>query len=429
MVGIGKGILDYETTLPEDAQARLREIGEADLVIGIPSHRNGRTIAEVVSAVAEGVSSYLGDRRVVLMNADGGSSDNTVRCVVEAEMPGNVEKLIVPYVGVMGKGTAIRAILEATAHLEAAACLVIEARAVGITPAWLPALITPIDEGDDLVWGRSQRSATAAALSENLAYPFVSAFFGADLEDPLSGEFCLAGDLAGELAGRDVWETDVCRYGVNIWLSMHALLEDMAVAQVDLGYCGEAGGEAGTLGDPRFLHTAGTMFRFLTTHQRLWAKGGTRRDIPWRGGRYPDRQVPSREGGGALLEGLRAGEREYGGEWQRILTAPTLAAVRALWPSLVAGNDFPDELWARVALECAVVYNKGEGDPDKVIEALLPLYYGRAAAFLARTQEQTCAERWQAAQRLAAAFQATKPFVTELWNDEQLWIDDRERLP
>ena len=77
------------------------------------------------------------------MNADGGSSDNTSRHVSDANVPGNVEKIVTTYEGPSGKGMAIRAILEATVELDARACLIVEARAPGITPAWIPALIKP----------------------------------------------------------------------------------------------------------------------------------------------------------------------------------------------------------------------------------------------------------------------------------------------
>jgi len=74
----------YESSLGDDARRQLMEIGGADVVVGIPSHRNARTIGEVVRAVAEGVTVYLPNQRVVLMNADGGSSDNTSRYLADA---------------------------------------------------------------------------------------------------------------------------------------------------------------------------------------------------------------------------------------------------------------------------------------------------------------------------------------------------------
>ena len=98
-----RGILMYESALGDDARRRLREIGRADVVVGIPSHRNARTIGEVVRAVAEGITVYLPNQRVVLVNADGGSSDNT-SLRGDAPVGTNVERLIAVAEDGMGKG-------------------------------------------------------------------------------------------------------------------------------------------------------------------------------------------------------------------------------------------------------------------------------------------------------------------------------------
>lgn len=417
-----KGILMYETTLGDDAWSRIHEIGSADILIGIPSHRNGRTIGEVVRAIAEGIATYFPRQRVVVMNADGGSSDNTTRHVLETPMPENVEKLVTVYVGTMGKGTAVRAIFEAAAALEVQACAVIEARAPGITPQWLPTLIHPILDGYDLAVACYQRSAYSAALSDNLAYPLLRLFYNADLREPLAGEFSIAGDVAAEMAGHDIWETDVSRFGINIWLMIQAIVEQKRVAQVDLGYRGETSGEPGLLQDARLLHTIGTLFRSLSVHRKVWQKEAPAQVIPFHGGRCPDRSVPCRACVEELFHAFRQGRKHYLQEWRQVLLPSTLQAVEALASQPSPDTfQFPLPLWVRVALEFAVVYNRGEGDPDKVAEALLPLFYGRAATYVRQTEGMTPAEREQVVQEIVEAFIAAKPFFLKYWAEYQPW--------
>jgi hypothetical protein len=416
-----RGILMYETTLGDDAWARIHEIGSADILIGIPSHRNGRTIGEVVRAVAEGIATYFPRQRVVVMNADGGSSDNTTRHVLETPMPENVEKLVTVYVGTMGKGTAIRAIFEAAAALEVQACAVIEARAPGITPQWLPSLIQPILSGHDLAVACYQRSAYSAALSDNLAYPFLRLFYNADLREPLAGEFCIAGDVAADMAGHDIWETDVSRFGINIWLMIQALVENKRVVQVDLGYRGETSGEPGLLQDARLLQTIGTLFRSLSVQRKIWQKELPLQRVPFHGGRCPDRPVPCPACADALLRSFLQGRKHYLEEWRQVLMPSTLGAVEALLAHSAATFEFPLPLWVQVALEFAVVYNRGEGDPDKVAEALLPLFYGRAATYMRQTEGMTPAEREKVVQEIVEAFTAAKPFFLKYWAEYQPW--------
>jgi hypothetical protein len=418
-----KSILMYETTLRPDARCRLKEIGWADVVIGIPSHRNGRTISEPLRTIGKAVGDYLPAQRVVLMSADGGSSDNTSRCVTEAAVPANVLKLVTVYAGAMGKGTAVRAIFEAAAELEARACLVIEARAPGIAPEWIPALVNPILSGSELSVACYQRSAYVSALTDNLAYPFARAFFSTDLRDPLASEFCVSGSLAADLAGRDVWETDVARFGLNVWLTLQSLLEGRRVVQVDLGYRGDGSGEPGMPADVRILHTVGTMFRFLTIHEKLWQKGAVPRHVPFLGERSASPYVPSRDCVPALIAALDHGRKHYQSEWRRILRSATLAGVMALLDQPEASFDFAPELWAMVVAEFAVTYNKGEGDPDKVVETFLPLFYGRTAAYVRQTEGLSPLQREAVVEEVSRAFLRSKPFFLELWNRYQPWTD------
>ncbi len=58
-------------------QSQLEEIKEADILVGIPSYNNLRTIGHVVRAVMAGLAKYFPKARAVLINSDGGSTDGT----------------------------------------------------------------------------------------------------------------------------------------------------------------------------------------------------------------------------------------------------------------------------------------------------------------------------------------------------------------
>jgi glucosylglycerate synthase len=423
-----RGILQYESSLSRNAGRRIRQIGSADLLIGIPTHRNGRTVGEVINAALSGIRTYLGGYRIVLMNADGGSSDNTVRHFEDAELPDNVEPLWTEYVGSNGKGLAIRSIFEAASRLKVSACLVMEARAPGIKPEWLPALINPVLQGDQIVMGCYHQSAYDAALTDNLVYPFLRVFLGADLREPLAGEFCVSGELANQLAAFDVWETHVARFGVNVWLAIHALTEHLRLAQVDLGYRGPGGGEPGALADPRFMHTFETLFRLLIVHRRIWMSLTQPVMVPWRGSRAVYSEAPSHSDHRDLLwQAFHNGLNEYLDGWRAILQPETLDDVLALLGNARGEYLFPADLWAKVVYEFATVYNKGEGDPDRAVEALLPLFYARAAAYVTASRGLSPAEREPRVQEVLDAFFAQRPYFVQMWETYQDWDDDVTR--
>lgn len=421
-------ILQYESSLSREALRRIRQIESTDLLIGIPSHRNGRTLGEVMDALVEGVATYLSGYRVVLMNADGGSSDNTIKHLVDAALPDNVQLFLTQYEGLNGKGTAIRSILETAGRLKAAACLVVEARAPGIKPEWFPALINPILQGDQMVMGCYHRHAYDASLTENLAYPFLRVFLGAELREPLAPEFCVSGELAMQLAACDVWETHVARFGVNAWLSIYALTEHLRLAQVDLGYRGLGGGEPAALGDLRYLHTFGTLFRMLIVNRRTWQALAQPTPTPFRGGRaVVDQVAPVPDHVELLVGAFREGLDEYLADWRSILQPQTREQVLSLAEQPLHSFAFPVELWVRVIYEFATVYNKGEGDPDQVVEALLPIYYARTAAYIHQTRGLTPIQREPLVQEIVDALLADRPYFARIWDAYQDWEDDVTR--
>jgi hypothetical protein len=413
----------YDPALPEAAQRELARTGPVDIIVGIPSHRNGRTIGEVVDALVEGIATYLPDQRVLLMNADGGSSDNTCRFVEEVVLPANATRLVTAYEGGMGKGNGIRAILEAAALSGARACAIVEARCPGITAEWLPALVHPVLSGNDLAVAAYDRSPQSQALTDNLAYPFVRLFFNADLREPLAGEFCVSGDLARDLVLRDVWETDVARFGVNVWLTMQALADNRRVVQVDLGYRGDAHCEPGSLADLRFLHAVGTQFRYLTTHRAVWQQEPPERPIPFQGPRSTGQVHDGAECIVPLVEGFREGGATLKDMWEQVLSEETLEAVNALLKAPPETLEFSPALWANVLIEFAVVYNRGEGDPDRVVEALLPLFYGRAATYVRQAQGRTREEREALAEEVVRELVERRPLMKTLWSNYRPWID------
>ena len=65
----------------EDIQGRINEIGQADILVGVPSYNNARSIGHVVRAVQAGPAKYFTDRQTVLVNSDGGSTDGTLDAV------------------------------------------------------------------------------------------------------------------------------------------------------------------------------------------------------------------------------------------------------------------------------------------------------------------------------------------------------------
>src|SRR3972149_9166753 len=141
--------------MEESLQDQLEEIKEADILVGIPSYNNARTIGHVVRAVTAGLAKYFPGAKAVLVNSDGGSTDGTQEAVKRVQIEDfrtilimhpvhPVYKIVTPYHGNPGKGSTFWTIFGAARLLNAKACAVVDSDLRSITPEWMDLLLTPI---------------------------------------------------------------------------------------------------------------------------------------------------------------------------------------------------------------------------------------------------------------------------------------------
>jgi len=409
-----------ETALRPDAQRRLRAIGHADLVVGIPTYKNARTIAKVMQAVAEGLIRHFPNLSPVLVIADGMSTDDTVQVAKETKLPDAVHKIVTLYQGLPGKGSAVRTAFEAMHMLGARACVLVDGDLRSITPDWMLKLIVPVVQGGyDYVTPLYSRHRYEVAINDALAYPLLRTLFGRDLRQPLAGEVALSRSLVDELLHRDVWETDVARFGIHVWMSAVAVTEGWRVCETALDTKTHDYRDP-TIGfEPKFLQVVGTLFRLLSIYRRLWPTITDIQPVPTWGEPVFVEPEPISAARDALREAVRKGTRRFQRVWGSILSAENLNPIK----EIVAQDRprFPVDLWVKTVYDFAVVYNKGEGDPDKVVMALLPLYYARKLSWMDETDGMSYKQVDEAVRAQAQRFAELKPYLLERWNTYLPW--------
>jgi glycosyltransferase involved in cell wall biosynthesis len=214
-------------------------------VIGIPSYNNARTIGHVVRAVQAGLAKYFSDRKAVLVNSDGGSRDGTMEAVQTATVEDfqsillhhrvePVQKITTPYAGVPGKGSAFRTVFEIAAALNAKACCVVDSDLRSITPEWVELLAAGAvrRRGLRALYHRHKYDGT---ITNSIIYPLTRALYGKRVRQPIGGDFGFSGRLAAFYLEKDVWETDVARFGIDIWMTTTAIAGGFTIAQAFLG--------------------------------------------------------------------------------------------------------------------------------------------------------------------------------------------------
>ncbi len=176
---------------------------------------------------------------------------------------------------------------------QAQAVAVFDSDLLSITPLGIKNIIEPVLNGYDFVAPDYMRYKFDATITNSIAYNLTRSLYGCRIRQPIGGDFGVSPRLAKYyLDQEDVWETDVARFGIDIWMTTTAIVGGFEVCQAKLGV--KVHGEKDPAGDlgPMYRQVVGTSFQLMEMYQDYWKKVSGSRDIPpWK---YPHEEpLPS----------------------------------------------------------------------------------------------------------------------------------------
>jgi hypothetical protein len=413
-----------------DARGRtaVRGVGQADLMVGIPSFGNADTIGYVVRAATAGMVQYFPDLKPVLVNADGGSPDDTPRVAVSTESPAYLEKMIlvrpphrlrrvaVTYVGPSGKGSAVRALLEVARELKVEALVLVDSDLRSIVPEWIELLAGPILKGGyDYVAPLYARHKFDGTITNQIAYPLTRTLYGRRMRQPIGGEFAFSRDLVNALLDFEDWDEATAKFGIDIWMTHHALAGGFAVCQTRLGAkIHDPKDPASDLG-PMFRQVVGTLFRLAGSMSEAWLPVRGSQPVPEYGFERVVLPEPISVNQPKLVDAFETARLAQRQIWKRTLAGEQLERVLSLTADDPAAFAFPSELWIRCLYDALLAYQRPGIDREALLAGLTGLYFGRTAAFFNEAAEMTDEQAERLIEGQAREFEDLKPWLRRAW--------------
>ncbi|MDO8427018.1 MAG: glycosyltransferase [Deltaproteobacteria bacterium] len=409
------------TAEPKTAQA-----GPADIVVGIASYNNSKTIGHVVRAVDAGLGKYFPQDRALIINSDGGSTDNTPEIVLNATIDHKtvflphrvtpVNRITAPYHGIPGKGSAFRTIFQSVISAGARACCVVDADLRSITPEWIELLIAPVlKEGFDFVAPLYTRHKYDGTITNSIIYPVTRALYGKKIRQPIGGEFGFSGKMAEFYLKQDVWETDVARFGIDIWMTTEALANQLSVCQSYLGAKIHDPKDPGTDLRDMFVQVVGSLFSLTEKHYKEWKDKKDSVDVPTFGFKYSVGVVPIKANIERMLTGFKVGVNNLKEVWARFLGQDAITAIEGASRKDTGGFRFPKELWARVVYDFMLASRHRRLPEEHLLRSLLPLYFGRTASFFLEVEDLSDDEAEDEVERVCMEYERQKGYLLERW--------------
>jgi glycosyltransferase involved in cell wall biosynthesis len=407
-------------------------VQRADIVVGVPSYNNGRTVGHVVRAVHVGLAKYFPQLTAVIVNSDGGSTDHTREAVLSARIDDPhllllstpttaAHRLSFPYHGIPGKGSAFRLVFEIAARLDARVCVVVDADLRSIAPEWIDQLVRPVLFARyDLVTPYYHRHKYDGTITNNIVYPLTRSLYGVSVRQPIGGEFALSNRMFHRLLERLDWDTDVARYGIDIWMTTIAIAEGFRVCQSFLGAKLHDPKDPGASLSDMLKQVVGSVFALMLEYEAFWQRSMSTTPTELFGFQFEVGVEPVAVRVDRMAGAFRQGYRELAEVWSLALRRETFAAVRELASPRDGGAMwFPDPLWVDVVLDFACAFKHQRVGRGHLLSALTPLYLGRVASTVNQMESLSAAEVETAIERLCVLFEAAKPGLVARWDDVQ----------
>jgi glycosyltransferase involved in cell wall biosynthesis len=422
--------LAEETLLTDDFLRQLINVGEVDIVVGLPTHNNANTLEPVLRAIQAGILKCFPRERVVIINADGGSQDGTPGLVTGVSIDDvwkvskvyalrTLHSISTRYAHTPEPGTALRTILAAADLLRAKASVLVSPDSTTIEPDWLQRLARPVyNDNIDMVSPIYRRQTSEGVLMRNLLYPMTRAIYGHRIREPYASEFAISGRLAADFLAKDIWNEDWGRVGAEICLTITAITGNYRTSQCFLGTKTHPDRSGGDL-VATMRRTVGALFSSLDSNFPLWSTITDSQAVPTLGTQSEVTLEPVRVNRKRLREMFATGVAELEPIFRSILSASTLSELQRIASLDVSDFNYPADVWAKTVFEFAASYHKSVINRDHIVQALVPLYRGRALTFLQENREGSGEDIEKSVESLCGEFERLKPYLLEVWADRK----------
>jgi glycosyltransferase involved in cell wall biosynthesis len=355
------------------------QVKTTDIIVGIPSYNEADNIAFVVEKCNQGLRKYFPNYKSVIINVDNNSPDDT-RSVFITSVNTIPKIYISTPIGVKGKGNNLNNLFKISNRLKAKAIIVVDADLYSITPEWIKKLAQPILENkfDYLtpVYARNEYDGT---ITNHICYPLILGLLGYDIRQPIGGDFALSAKL-GQYYLKQNWIETTRQYGIDIFMTLHAIMGNFKLGQVSLG--AKVHKPSMPKLGPMFTQVVETLFTTILNKKELWNSTQKVHRLEL----FGKNNVICPQKLSVDYKSIKNEARnEFFAKRETLSQYLHLQNFEKLCLMFDTGKlNIGMDLWAKCLYDLLFSYHKSGYDSD-IVEALRPIYFGRVSSFIRQT--------------------------------------------
>lgn len=398
------------------------DIKRADIVIGIPSYNEAPNIAFPTMQAALGLKEYFGQMDSVIVDCDNCSSDGTRNVFMNTDTKGIPKIYLSTPKGIRGKGNNVKNLFRKALELNARAVIMVDADLQSITPRWIKNLGEPLFNDFAFVAPLYVRHKYDGPVTYNIVYPLSRCLYGRRVRQPIGGDFGFTGTMAGVFLKNEMWDEDVSQFGIDAWMTTIAMNEGVPICQAFMGKSkfNEARDPSVDPG-PAFRQVIGTVFHLMNAYHKKWKATKWSKPTAIFGFGFGEVETPplvtvNRE---KLYQRFREGFNSHWETYRSIFSFENLQKVREVASLSMDHFEMPVSVWAKTLFDFAVCYHKQTFDRTRLIEVLVPLYYGMTLSFVNKTEGMSIQQAEEFLEDMCLTFEQAKPYIIDRWNREK----------
>ena len=411
--------MNYNTALRGYTSKRIEEIENADIVMGIPCYNNETTIEHVIQMVTHGLARHYKDKRSVIIVADGGSTDDSREVAKEFQIKPWQEKIVSIYRGPAGKGTALRSVFEAAHRLNVKVCAMVDSDLRSITADWVKYLLDPIlDKGYQYVSPVYVRHKYDGTITNNIVYNLTRALYGKRIRQPIGGDFAISRDVAKFYTEQDVWDTDVARFGIDIWMTTSAVTQGFKICQSNLGVKIHDVKDPGQHLGPMFRQVLSALFTLMERYEGFWRGINTSESLEMFGFEGKQEPEPVNVNLELMIDLFKKGYQQFSPLWRDIFSKSSFKQISSAVKMDIKGFHLPTDSWVKILYELAATYHLWSINRDKLLDMMTPLYFARVASFVMESWDMSSIEAETLVEEQAVKFEEQKDYLIKVWDEK-----------
>ena len=229
-------------------------------------------------------------------------------------------------------------------------------------------------------------------ITNSIVYPLTRALYGKQVRQPIGGDFGFSGRMARFYLSKDVWDSDVARYGIDIWMTTTAIANGFRVCQAFLGAKIHDPKDPGADLSSMLYQVVGATFDLMETYQDTWKSIKGSEKVFTFGFPHEVGLEPVRVNVRGMIERFRLGARELADLWRTFLGEEIVSFLEGLAAAREEDFLLPDDLWTEIVYRFAIAAHVEIINKEHLLKSLTPLYMGRTASFVMETAESGVAE-------------------------------------